>query len=207
MKKPDQRKYPNKSKAINPVRPDEWGYYLPLKGKTMFECGGKVNSNVEGQRKGDFITYKSYFEALGFRHVSVDFDPRWADHSDDLSKPLWDKFGEFDMVCDIGTAEHVETQRGFWENIHYLTKVGGVYVGQHPVPGGLSWWWHGIWYPTEEFFEQFAELNGWEIERMERGNPVPNENLYVRMRKGKNSGQFVWPDDDGLIWYNRRRPR
>jgi len=201
MKKPGQY---NKTDAPNPVRPDEWKYYLPLEGKTMFECGGKVNSNVPGQ--GDKqITYKSYFEALGFRHVSVDFDMRWADFNDDLSKPLWDKFGQFDMVCDIGTAEHVEHQRGFWENIHYLTKVGGLYVGQHPVPGGESWWWHGIWYPTEQFFESFAELNGWEIERMKRDNPVPNENLYIRMRRLKDM-EFTMPDES-LLWFNRRRPR
>ena len=93
---------------MNPVRPDEYEYYLPLEGDTMFECGGKVN--------GELGTYKAWFEGLGYRHVSVDFDPRWADFTDDLSKPLWDKHGQFDMVADIGTAEHVTgpgAQRGF----------------------------------------------------------------------------------------------
>lgn len=203
MRKPDQRKY-NKTNKPNPVRPDEWKYYLPLEGKTMFECGGKVNSKTPGHIDEE-ITYKSYFEALGFRHVSVDFDMRWADHNDDLSKPLWDKFGQFDMVCDIGTGEHVNYQLGFWENIHNLTKVGGIYVGQHPVPGGKSWWWHGIWYPTEEFFESFAELNGWKIERMKRGNPVPNENLYVRMRRVDDKDFAGY--DESQLWFNRRRPR
>jgi hypothetical protein len=152
----------------NPVRPDEWEYYLPLKGSTMFECGGKVNSNVP-DHPGEWITYKSYFVALGFRHVSVDFDMRWADFKRDLRLPLWDELGQFDMVCDIGTGEHVEGQAGFWANIHNLTKVGGVYVGQHPAPTSESWWWHGIHYPTEQFYQSFAELNGWEIERMGRG--------------------------------------
>lgn len=195
---------------INPVRPDEYAYYLPLPGKiwkhgnSMFECGAKVNSNVPGH-KGEFITYKSWFEAMGFRHVSVDFDPRWSDYQDDLSKPLWDKFGQFDMVCDIGTGEHVEGQRGFWENIHNLTKVGGVYVGQHPAPNSESWWWHGKHYPTEQFYESFAELNGWEIERMGRGLPVPNENLYVRMKRVEDM-PFTMPDES-LIYFNRMRRR
>jgi len=181
---------------INPVRPDEYIYYLPLEGDSMFECGGKVNQGV---------TYKSWFESLGYRHVSVDFDPRWADHILDLRKPLWDEFGQFDMVCDIGTAEHVDGQRGFWENIHNLTKVGGLYVGQHPAPNSESWWWHGSHYPTEEFYESFAELNGWRIERMGRGLKVPNENLYVRMRRIEDKA-FTMPDES-LIYFNRMRPR
>lgn len=189
---------------INPVRPDEYEYYLPLIGESMFECGGKVNSNVLGHI-GKFITYKSYFESLGYRHVSVDFDPRWSDFQCDLRKPVWERFGQFDMVCDIGTAEHVEGQRGFWENIHNLTKVGGVYVGQHPAPTSDSWWWHGIYYPTEAFYLKFAELNGWEIERMGRGLKAPNENLYVRMKRVEEL-PFTMPDES-LIYKNRMRRR
>jgi len=193
------------SEPINPVRPDEYAYYLPLEGDSMFEMGGKVNSNVPGH-KGQFITYKSFFEALGYRHVSVDFDPRWADFNRDLRKPQWPEFGQFDMVCDIGTAEHVEGgQRGLWENVHHLTRVGGLYVGQHPAPGGESWWWHGIHYPTEEFYIAFAELNDWTIERMGYDLPAPNTNLYVRMRKGSEM-DFTMPDES-LLWFNKRRRR
>jgi hypothetical protein len=203
VKKPNQRKY-KKTNLPNPVRPDEWTYYLPLVGKTMFECGGKVNSNVPGH-KGTFITYKSYFEAIGIKHVSVDFDPRWADHNRDLRKPLWEEFGQFDMVCDIGTAEHIDGQVGFWENVHNLTKVGGVYVGQHPEPSSDSWWWHGNHYPTEQFYESFAELNGWKIERMARDLPAPNKNLYVRMRRIEEK-DFTMPDES-LIYFNKMRGR
>ncbi len=190
--------------AINPVRPDEYEYYLPLEGKTMFELGGKVNSNVPGHI-GEWITYKSWFESLGFRHVSIDWDGRFDAIVADLRKPLWPKYGQFDMVCDIGTAEHVDGQAGLWENVHNLTKTGGLYVGQHPVPGGKSWWWHGIWYPTEGFYESFADMNGWKIERMGRGLAPPNENLYVRMRRIENL-PFRMPDES-LIWFNQRRPR
>lgn len=203
MKRPDGRKYKNPTNAPNPVRPDEWEYYLPLVGKTMFECGGKVNGNVPGHK--GFITYKSYFEAIGFRHVSVDFDDRWTPLQRDLRKPQWPEFGKFDMVTDIGTGEHVEGQRGFWQNMHHLTKVGGVYVGQHPAPNSDSWWWHGMHYPTEEFYEAFAELNGWEIERMGRGLEPPHENLYVRMRKLEDR-DFTMPNES-LIYYNRPRRR
>ena len=109
------------------------------------------------------------------------------------------------MVCDIGTAEHVDGQRGFWENMHNLTKIGGLYVGQHPEPSSNSWWWHGKHYPTEQFYESFAELNGWEIEKMARNLPTPNKNLYVRMRRVKYM-PFTMPDES-LIYFNRMRGR
>jgi len=181
----------------NPVRPDEYAYYLPLVGDSMFELGGKVN--------GKYGTYKAWFEAKGYRHVSVDFDPRWADHVRDLRQPQWPEFGQFDMVCNIGTSEHVSEQKPCWENIHMLTKVGGVYVGQCPYYDGKSWWWHGNWYPTEKFYTEFAQLNGWVIEKMGTDLPAPNKNLYVRMRKRANY-TFTMPDES-LIKYNQMRPR
>ena len=190
---------------INPVRIDEYAYYLPLIGDTMFECGGKQNPHVV---PGQQTTYKSWFEPMGYRHVSVDWDGRFGALNRDLRQPQWPEFGQFDMVCDIGTAEHVtgdNAQRGFWENIHYLTKVGGVYVGQHPEPCDKSWWWHGTHYPTEQFYEWFAELNGWEIERMGFDLPRPNRNLYVRMRK--NEAKVFTMPDESLIYHNRIRPR
>jgi len=187
---------------INPVRPDEWAYYLPLEGTSMFEFGGKQNPDLV---KGREITYKSYFQALGYRHVSVDWDGRFGALVRDLRRPQWPEFGQFDMVCDIGTAEHVDGQKGFWENVHNLTKVGGLYVGQHPAPGGKNWYWHGTHYPTAEFYRQFATLNGWQIERIGYGRKPPRVNLYARMRRVKEL-PFTMPDES-LIYWNRRRPR
>ena len=184
---------------INPVRPDEYEYYLPLEGDTMFECGGKINMRMQE------TTYKSYFRSLGYRHVSVDWNGEFGAIKRDLREPLWDEFGQFDMVTNIGTSEHVDGQAGFWENIHNLTKVGGLYVGQCPAPNSESWWWHGNHYPTKEFYRQFAKLNGWAIERMGRGNPVPNENLYIRMRRVEDK-VFTMPDES-LIYFNRMRHR
>ena len=86
-----------------------------------------------------------------------------------------------------------------------LTKVGGVYVGQCPYYDGKSWWWHGNYYPTEAFYESFADLNGWVIERMDTDLPEPNKNLYVRMRK-LTDGAFAMPDES-LIVFNKMRPR
>ncbi len=177
-------------------RPEEWDFYNPLVGESMLELGGKVNAGV---------TYKGWFESLGFRHVSVDWNGEHGALKLDLRRPLWPELGQFDMCTNIGTSEHVDNQERVWENIHCLTKVDGVYVGQCPYHDGKSWWWHGEYYPTEQFYETFAALNGWEIERMERGLEPPIENLYVRMRKVQD-WLFNMPDES-LIKRNAIRPR
>ena len=186
------------NKELGPFhnRPDEWALYQPLVGDSMLELGGKINAPY---------TYKAYFESLGFRHVSIDWNGQHGALKRDLRQPLWEEFGQFDMVSNMGTTEHVSDQAGVWENIHHLTKPGGVYVGQTPYYDGKSWWWHGEYYPTEAFFEAFAELNGWHIERIYVDREVPNQNLYVRMRREANV-DFTMPDES-LIHYNVRRPR
>jgi len=182
---------------MNPFhnRLDEWNYYEPLVGDSMLEFGGKINSP---------FTYKAYFQSLGFRHVSLDWNGEHGALKRDLRKPQWPEFGQFDMVTNIGTSEHVSDQRGFWENAHMLTKVGGVYVGVCPYHDGLSWWWHGEYYPTEQFYESFAELNGWEIERMGTDRPEPYKCLYVRMRKVHDLPFTM--SDKWLIKVNQIRP-
>ena len=177
-------------------RPDEWALYQPLIGKRMLELGGKINAP---------FTYKKYFEALGFEHISIDWNGEHGALKRDLRNPLWPEFGSFDMLANMGTTEHVNNQRSVWENIHHLTKPGGVYVGQTPYHDGKSWWWHGEWYPTEAFFESFADLNSWDIERMYIDRDIPNQNLYVRMRK-IDAGVFTMPSME-LIKRNNRRPR
>ena len=177
-------------------RPDEWQLYQPLVGTRMLELGGKINAP---------FTYKAYFEALGFEHISIDWNGEHGALKRDLRQPLWDEFGQFRMISNMGTTEHVDGQTGVWENIHMMTELCGVYVGQTPYHDGKSWWWHGDWYPTEQFFTEFAKLNGWEIERMYRDRQPPNENLYVRMRKLADR-QFTMPDLK-LIKRNNRRSR
>jgi hypothetical protein len=189
---------------INPFinRPDEWSLYEPLIGDSMLELGGKQNPDLI---RGKHLTYKAYFKSLGFRHVSIDWNGMWGALKLDLRRPLVKHLGTFDMLSNMGTTEHVSDQAGVWRNIHELTMVGGVYVGQTPYPDGKSWWWHGEHYPTEDFYKSFAELNNWDIIRLYKGREIPNENLYCRMQKKANP-EFRMPDTS-LIKFNVRRGR
>ena len=185
---------------MNPIeqhRPDEWALYQPLRGTRMLELGGKWCSQASA-------TYKSVFEALGFEHISVDWNGQHGALRLDLREPQWEDLGEFDMVTNFGTTEHVDDQSGVWANIHYCTAQGGYYVGQTPYADGRNWWWHGQHYVTEKFYEDFAAMNGWKIERLYVGREEPYRNLYCRMQK-LESAAFHMPQ--GGIKINQRRSR
>lgn len=176
----------------NPIPEDEWVVYEPLVGETMLELGNKKNPNG---------VYKKYFESIGFNHVSVDWNGEDGALKLDLRKPI--DLGQFDMVTNIGTTEHVSHQEGVWCNIHNACKLGGVIVSVTPYPE--FWWWHGEHYPTEAFFESFADLNGYKIEYMDKGRQPPNVNLCVRLKKIEVKA-FRMPDES-LIYKNKVRPR
>lgn len=171
-------------------RPAEWELYSPLVGSTMLELGNKKN--------GD-LTYKRYFESLGYRHVSVDWNGQDGALAVDLRKPL--NLGTFDIVSNIGTTEHVDQQAPVWRNILEAMHVGSVLVSTTPKPG--HWQWHGEWYPTEEFYRQLAALNGLAIERLYVSGVEPREMWFCRARKVEER-PFVMPDE-ALLFRNVRR--
>lgn len=179
--------------AVNPV-PEYCRYLLdPIVGTTMLELGNK---------KSGKDTYKTYFESLGIRHVSVDINGLDGALPLDLRQPL--NLGQFDMVTNFGCTEHVvNNQEAVWRNIHESVKLFGVLICMCPLPG--DWWWHGEWYPTEDFYNQFAARNDYEIEIMQVGREYPNRNLDVRMVKTRDD-PFVAPNFDTLF-YNQMRPR
>lgn len=164
----------------------------PLHGGTMLELGNKKNPDG---------LYKDWFVSLGFEHTSVDWNGLDGALPLDLRQPL--DLGQFSMVTNIGTTEHVSEQEPVWRNLHEAVELHGVLVCVTPSPG--DWWWHGEHYPTEDFYREFAHLNGYDIELLFVGNPEPRRNIYVRMVKESETA-FQMPDP-ALIFYNQQRPR
>ena len=147
-------------------------YYFPLVGDTMLELGNKKTND---------ITYKQYFKSLGINHVSIDINGKDGALPLDLRYPI--DMEPFDMVTNIGTTEHVTDQEGVWRNIHNLCKTGGVIVSHTPLQG--DWTWHGIWFPLESFYTQFASINGYKIEKLDIEGEEPKRTINVRMKKVK----------------------
>ena len=67
-----------------------------------------------------------------------------------------------------------------------------------------DWWWHGEYYPTPAFYEQFAN-NGYQIDYLETGREHPNRNICARLLKISDK-PFVMPDENTMM-FNKVRPR
>ena len=148
-------------------RPAEWELYQPVQGASMLELGCKINAPH---------TYKAFFEKLGFRHISVDWNGQHGSLIKDLRKPLG--LGTFDMVSNIGTSEHVDEQEPCWRNILEAMHVGSVLVSTTPMPG--DWTWHGFHYPDDSFYLQLSEMNGLECERLYVSGVAPRRMWFFR---------------------------
>lgn len=183
---------------MKPIPPDEWDLLNPLpviEGRPlrMLELGNKRNSGG---------TYKAAFTAAGIDHTSVDWNGLDGALPLDLTKPQWEQLGQFDVVTNFGTTEHVEDQDAVWENIHRCTRQGGLLICMTPYPG--DWTWHGDWYPTEDFYRQFAAWNGYTIERLYIGREAPRRNWYVRMVRYGDVEAYTEPDPKTLYRNHRQ---
>lgn len=178
--------------ALDPFwnRPALRELYEPLIGNSMLELGDKL----DGGR-----VYKPWFEALGFRHVSVDLNGNNGALPLDLTKPLG--LGTFNMVTNIGTSEHVSEddwngQIECWRNICYAMHVGSVLICDTPK-GPKGWKEHGRWHPKMEFYSELARLNGLEVERLLENDWRPGHTsrrvVSARMVKMEEV-PFVMPD-------------
>lgn len=165
-------------------RPDFITVYEPLIGNSMLEFGNK--------REGEMV-YKHTFEELGFRHVSIDLNGQDGALKRDLRDSMSD-LGQFDMVTNIGTSEHVvDNQEAVWRNLVEATKVGGVLICLTPSAEENNWVNHGHWYPHEDFYLKLAELNGFKVENLFRSDCKPVQNTLCRMKKVEEK-PFVMPD-------------
>lgn len=122
--------------------------------ETMLELGNKNGTGGKGD------SYKAHFEALGIRHVSVDWNGEDGALALDLRQPL--NLGTFDMVTNIGTSEHVDVQTPVWRNM--VEACDHVLVCITPAP--FNWPGHGLFYPHLQFYNELAARNGFEVEKL-----------------------------------------
>lgn len=136
---------------MNPLWPHEQELLEDIPVGSMCELGAK-----------GLGTYKTYFESCGWRHVSIDLNGEGGAVKRDLQEliALDDINGPFDVVTNFGTTEHVDDQHPCWNNVHAFVRLGGFLISCTP----LDWPKHGRWYPTEAWYRQFCELNGYIIE-------------------------------------------
>ncbi len=144
----------------------------PLDGiRTMLELGNKNGTGGKGD------SYKRHFQALGIEHTSVDWNGEDGALALDLRQPL--NLGVFDMVTNIGTSEHVDDQAAVWENMN--RAAGKVLVCITPSP--CNWPGHGLFYPSEAFYSELADLNGFTLSRCYTAGPEGRQLTYARLER------------------------
>lgn len=93
------------------------------------------------------------FEELGFKVESVDWSPNEnPTYVLDLGKPNTTLFG-YDIVLDLGTAEHIGSQQTFYENVFNMLSPTGVFIGISPSSGFCG---HGLYQYSPDFFKRMG---------------------------------------------------
>ena len=142
--------------------------------ETMIELGNKKNA---------LGTYKDYFESVGIKHTSVDWNGEDGALAMDLNHPQI--LPKSDVVTNFGTSEHVENQKEVFENIDRFMGKWAV----HAVPLIGNWYGPGLnlgmecYKYTEDDFMELGIKYGYTIEDLFIGGKPNKQLICVRFRK------------------------
>ena len=127
-------------------------------GKVTAKTGVNFSFPTNAQEYSD-STY-SYFEQLGFeKYLAIDLNTKMRAVVMDLNKICKDEYGfteQFDLVTNNGTGEHIFDQRVVFENMHNMTKVGGIMLNVMPM---TPWMNHGFYNFHPVLFRDLAYAN------------------------------------------------
>jgi SAM-dependent methyltransferase len=118
----------------------------------QYMAGEKPRPAIDFYRKLGVGTYVS-IDGNGLGTVTAD-----------LNQPVVG-LGQFDLVTDFGTGEHIFDQAQVFRTIHDLTKPGGYIVFDRPCHGYTK---HCFYLVTTGLMEDIAFANGYRIVRLTR---------------------------------------
>lgn len=125
------------------------------------------------------------------RYESIDGNGRGTVLAD-LNRPLHKQnvnLGQFDLVTDFGTGEHVFDQAQVFRTIHELVGVGGWFAFDRPCQGYEK---HCYWLMNQCVIDDFAGANGYEILDYSYRDMPRGRLLRGTMRKTRGD-KFVVP--------------
>jgi SAM-dependent methyltransferase len=154
-------------------------FLAPKATRNLLEQFGQSTPELEATlAKGDGYV-DGLFELLGTKElVSVDFSGyEGASLIHDMNLPLSaDHVGQFDLVFDGGTLEHIFNFPCAIRSCMELVKVGGHLLLHTPTN---NWCGHGFYqFSPELFFRVLSAENGYHVERMIAFEFYPNSQLY-----------------------------
>jgi SAM-dependent methyltransferase len=104
------------------------------------------------------------YAQLGFaRHISIDASGENGALAFDLNRDLSEAYQyvqQFDVVTNLGTAEHCFDQRSVFANIHALCEPGGLMAHAMPAQGNVN---HGFYNYQPRFVAELAAANEYEM--------------------------------------------
>jgi hypothetical protein len=159
------------------------------------------------QRYRHFMHQQTFFQLMGFGPGQIDTldvsDFENANIIHDLNQPPTSSFGQYDLIINAGTLEHVfDVRQALW-TLSDLTKVNGQIV--HIAPAGLLN--HGFYNFNAGFFSDFYEQSGWAREELyyclaPRVADVDELMVFLKMDVGKLNHM---PNDHDLGVFARYR--
>jgi hypothetical protein len=108
---------------------------------------------------------EAFYRGLGCgSYLAIDANGR-GDVTADLNLPLTGRrLGQFDLVTDFGTGEHIFDQAQVWRTLHELCRPGGYIVFDRPSQGYEV---HCFYLVTAGLIEDIAAANRYELLRLE----------------------------------------
>ena len=154
----------------------------------MAELGSQ---NIKGPLKDavSFSISKDYFESVGIEHTSFDITGKYNAIALDLGEEQPEYWGQFDLVTNFATSEHVRNEYNCFKNIHNFCKQGGAIA--HAIPREASWPNHCYHYYNARFFQNLAMACGYElilIREMTKQNDIAT---YVNVLYPGESGDQI----------------
>lgn len=115
---------------------------------------------------------REFYRRMKFgRYESIDANGRGT-ITYDLNRKWKGKQGEFDLVTDFGTGEHVFNQAEVWRTVHVLTKPGGYIAFDRPSQGYEG---HCFYRVDECLLHDLAAANRYTVIALERGKTTRGE--------------------------------
>jgi hypothetical protein len=132
---------------------------------------------VEGLRQFCYLFYRLVFDFASYSAIDLIDGPGITQH--DLNLPIQlDR--QFDIVTNIGTAEHVFDISQVFSTAHELTAANGLMIHTAPFTG---WWNHGFFAVQPNLYFDLAEANGYELVALTYGALTPFEAVRIDNRE------------------------
>jgi hypothetical protein len=137
---------------------------LHLLEKFIADWGGDAQP-IRARAQGGFpfiLTARDAFTAAGFDYRCCDVDRRANTLYVDFNTATFDRsfYGQFDLVMNAGTTEHLANPVPAFFFMHQLCRKGGIIYNEVPLSGWLN---HGLVNLTPKFWHTLQWTNEYEV--------------------------------------------